>query len=191
MRKRKPGEWPGAKRRAVAAAAGAKGAAEVEGAVAEGAAAVGDEGAVVAGAAGVAGVAEEEAVAESRATLHTCYILFLFLFAEHKCPIRVGISSTTCLPVDIFAEKTVSLRRFRTGSATLPQSKEKRRMSRGAPNILVSGTPGVGKSSLASRLAEKSGLTWINVGEFAKVRKKWVTTVFFFVSHVSVYIGYR
>jgi hypothetical protein len=52
-------------------------------------------------------------------------------------------------------------------------------MSRGAPNILVSGTPGVGKSSLASRLAEKSGLTWINVGEFAKVRKKWVAIVFF------------
>jgi hypothetical protein len=54
-------------------------------------------------------------------------------------------------------------------------------MSRGAPNILVSGTPGVGKSSLASRLAEKSGLTWINVGEFAKVSKKWVATVFFCV----------
>jgi hypothetical protein len=108
MRRRRLGEWPGAKRRA-AGAAGAKVEAEVEGAVAEGAAAVGDEGAVVAGAAavpGVAGVAEEEAVAESRVTLHTCYI-FLFLFSEHKCPIRVGISSTTCLPVDFFVHKTV------------------------------------------------------------------------------------
>ena len=44
-------------------------------------------------------------------------------------------------------------------------------MSRAAPNILVSGTPGVGKSSLASQLAQKSGLAWINVGDFAKVRK--------------------
>ena len=42
-------------------------------------------------------------------------------------------------------------------------------MSRQNPNILISGTPGVGKSSLASLLAEKSSLAWINVGEFAKV----------------------
>jgi hypothetical protein len=178
MRKRRPGEWPGEKRRAAGAAGAKVAAAEVEGAVAEGAAAVGDEGAEVAGAAavpGVAGVAEEEAVAESRATLHTCY-KFLFLFSEHKCPIRVGISSTTCRPGKLCI---YPLRRSRTCSATLPQNKEKR-MSRGAPNILVSGTPGVGKSSLASRLAEKSGLTWINVGEFAKVRKKVVATVFFF-----------
>lgn len=36
------------------------------------------------------------------------------------------------------------------------------------PNILISGTPGVGKSSLASVLAQKSGLVWLNVGQFAK-----------------------
>jgi len=41
-------------------------------------------------------------------------------------------------------------------------------MSRNRPNILISGTPGVGKSSLASLLVEKSGFTWIGVGQFAK-----------------------
>ena len=42
-------------------------------------------------------------------------------------------------------------------------------MSRSNPNILISGTPGVGKSCLATLLAQKSGLTLINVGQFAKV----------------------
>jgi adenylate kinase len=41
-------------------------------------------------------------------------------------------------------------------------------MSRVNPNILISGTPGVGKSSLASVLAHKSGLAWVSVGQFAK-----------------------
>lgn len=41
-------------------------------------------------------------------------------------------------------------------------------MSRVNPNILISGTPGVGKSSLASVLAQKTGLVWLNVGQFAK-----------------------
>jgi len=41
-------------------------------------------------------------------------------------------------------------------------------MSRSNPNILISGTPGVGKSCLATLLAQKSGLTLINVGQFAK-----------------------
>merc|ERR1740128_1291969 len=42
------------------------------------------------------------------------------------------------------------------------------RMSRQNPNILISGTPGVGKSSLASMIADKSNLTWMNIGDFAK-----------------------
>lgn len=35
-------------------------------------------------------------------------------------------------------------------------------------NIFFSGTPGVGKSTLAQQLAERSGLEWINVGDLAK-----------------------
>lgn len=41
-------------------------------------------------------------------------------------------------------------------------------MSRVQPNILVTGTPGVGKSLLASRLSSELSMTVINVGEFAK-----------------------
>ncbi|KAK8381129.1 hypothetical protein O3P69_008179 [Scylla paramamosain] len=36
------------------------------------------------------------------------------------------------------------------------------------PNILITGTPGVGKSTLAQQLSEHSGLEWINVGDLAK-----------------------
>jgi len=36
------------------------------------------------------------------------------------------------------------------------------------PNILVTGTPGVGKSTLCSEVSQRSGLEWINVGEVAK-----------------------
>ena len=36
------------------------------------------------------------------------------------------------------------------------------------PNILLSGTPGTGKSTLAKKLSETTELTWINVGDFAK-----------------------
>ncbi|XP_059487700.1 adenylate kinase isoenzyme 6 [Neocloeon triangulifer] len=36
------------------------------------------------------------------------------------------------------------------------------------PNILVTGTPGVGKSTLCEQVAEITGLEWIQVGAFAK-----------------------
>lgn len=36
------------------------------------------------------------------------------------------------------------------------------------PNVLITGTPGVGKSTLAQQLAEHSGLEWICVGDLAK-----------------------
>ncbi|XP_045109670.1 adenylate kinase isoenzyme 6-like [Portunus trituberculatus] len=42
-----------------------------------------------------------------------------------------------------------------------------RTMKKG-PNILITGTPGVGKSTLAQQLSEHSGLEWISVGDLAK-----------------------
>ncbi|XP_067838868.1 adenylate kinase isoenzyme 6 isoform X2 [Heptranchias perlo] len=36
------------------------------------------------------------------------------------------------------------------------------------PNLLVTGTPGVGKTTLGKELAERTGLMYINVGELAK-----------------------
>ena len=41
-------------------------------------------------------------------------------------------------------------------------------MSRSKPNILVTGTPGVGKSKLEDALAQQLGMNVINVGQFAK-----------------------
>lgn len=38
------------------------------------------------------------------------------------------------------------------------------------PNMLVTGTPGVGKSTFAKRLAEEMGLRHVDVGEFARDR---------------------
>ncbi|XP_057316042.1 adenylate kinase isoenzyme 6-like [Hydractinia symbiolongicarpus] len=37
-----------------------------------------------------------------------------------------------------------------------------------SPNILLTGTPGTGKSTLAAELAQKTGLNYINVGDLAK-----------------------
>lgn len=39
--------------------------------------------------------------------------------------------------------------------------------SRNMPNIIITGTPGVGKSSIAKLVSEKSGLNWIDVSKFA------------------------
>ncbi|XP_076667992.1 adenylate kinase isoenzyme 6 isoform X1 [Andrena cerasifolii] len=40
-------------------------------------------------------------------------------------------------------------------------------MNRSCPNILVTGTPGVGKSLMSRILSEKTGLAWIDVSKFA------------------------
>ncbi|XP_053993934.1 adenylate kinase isoenzyme 6 isoform X1 [Hylaeus anthracinus] len=40
-------------------------------------------------------------------------------------------------------------------------------MNRNSPNILVVGTPGVGKSLMSGLLSEKTGLEWIDVSKFA------------------------
>lgn len=39
------------------------------------------------------------------------------------------------------------------------------------PNILVTGTPGTGKSTLSAELAQRTGLEWVNIGEVAKESK--------------------
>lgn len=39
---------------------------------------------------------------------------------------------------------------------------------RDLPNILVTGTPGVGKSTLCEQVAENTGLEWLEVGKIAK-----------------------
>ncbi|XP_014474700.1 PREDICTED: adenylate kinase isoenzyme 6 [Dinoponera quadriceps] len=40
-------------------------------------------------------------------------------------------------------------------------------MQRSAPNILITGTPGVGKSLMSRMLSEKSGLVWLDVSKLA------------------------
>lgn len=42
--------------------------------------------------------------------------------------------------------------------------------ARSKPNILVTGTPGTGKSTLGRELATQTGLSFINIGEIAKER---------------------
>ena len=39
---------------------------------------------------------------------------------------------------------------------------------RARPNVLITGTPGTGKTLTASQVAERTGLSHINVGEVAK-----------------------
>lgn len=36
------------------------------------------------------------------------------------------------------------------------------------PNILITGTPGVGKSTLSQQIAERSGLEWVSVSDLAR-----------------------
>ncbi|XP_072749689.1 adenylate kinase isoenzyme 6 [Anoplolepis gracilipes] len=40
-------------------------------------------------------------------------------------------------------------------------------MHRNAPNILITGTPGVGKSLMSRMLSEKTGLKWLDVSKLA------------------------
>ncbi|KAG8228325.1 hypothetical protein J437_LFUL009370 [Ladona fulva] len=39
---------------------------------------------------------------------------------------------------------------------------------RDRPNVLITGTPGVGKTTICQKLANKTGLDWIDVGKLAK-----------------------
>lgn len=44
-------------------------------------------------------------------------------------------------------------------------------MSRKKPNILIAGTPGVGKSSIAKRVSKLTGLKYVNISLFAISKK--------------------
>ncbi|KAL1518279.1 hypothetical protein ABEB36_001923 [Hypothenemus hampei] len=46
--------------------------------------------------------------------------------------------------------------------ATVPNIK------RDAPNILITGTPGVGKSTLCRKLSEITGMRWLEISKIAK-----------------------
>ena len=55
------------------------------------------------------------------------------------------------------------------GSKKKKTKKSKNNDARSKPNILVTGTPCTGKTTLCKKLQEKRpALNWINVGEFAK-----------------------
>lgn len=49
------------------------------------------------------------------------------------------------------------LRRFKMASA-----------SRSRPNILITGTPGTGKSVTGTELAKRTGMNYVNIGDLAK-----------------------
>ena len=53
-----------------------------------------------------------------------------------------------------------------------PPSKKVKVDGKSGPNILITGTPGVGKSNLCRALSEKDpkGIQWINIGAYAKER---------------------
>ena len=47
----------------------------------------------------------------------------------------------------------------------------KKRSLRQTPNVLVTGTPGTGKTTISQMLAEATGYRHINVGEWVKERQ--------------------
>ncbi|XP_014216877.1 adenylate kinase isoenzyme 6 [Copidosoma floridanum] len=51
------------------------------------------------------------------------------------------------------------------------EKKMDHKTSRRAPNILITGTPGVGKSEMAKLLAERTSFTWLDVSKLAQEHK--------------------
>jgi len=48
----------------------------------------------------------------------------------------------------------------------------------------LTGTPGVGKTTLGKELASRSGLKYVNVGDLAREGKRLFDVVFLFLSQV-------